>query len=78
VPANAIVLLCLRSAWRKFNWNVVLVSVIVWGCLIGFHLSMLIFTGFNIWRLFLLGILGQAAVLLWFRLFHGTKEEKNG
>lgn len=78
VPANAIVLLSLRSAWRKYNWNLVLVSLIVWGSLISFYMTMLVFTGFNIWRLFLLGILGQAAVWLWFRMFRSPKEEADG
>jgi len=78
IPVNAIVLLSLRSAWRQYNWNPILISVIVWGSLISFHATMLIFTGYNIWKLFLLGLLGQAAVLLWFRMFHGNKEESNG
>ena len=78
VPANAIVLLSLRSAWRKFGLNVLLISAIIWGSLLSFYLTMLIFTGFNIWKLFLLGILGQAAVFLWFRMFHTPKEEENG
>ena len=78
IPANAIVLLSLRSAWRKYNWNFVLISVIVWGSLISFYMTMLIFTGFNIWRLFLLGVLGQAAVWLWFRMFRNPKEDTNG
>lgn len=78
VPANAIVLLSLRSAWRKYNWNFTLVSVIVWGSLISFYATMLVFTGFNIWKLFLLGLVGQAAVWLWFRMFRTTREETNG
>ena len=78
VPANAIVLLSLRSAWGKYGLNVVLISAIVWGSLLSFYLTMLIFTGYNIWKLFLLGILGQAAVFLWFRMFHTPKEEENG
>ena len=78
LPANAIVLLSLRCAWHKYNWNLVLVSVIVWGSLLSFYMTMLVFTGFNIWKLFLLGALGQAAVWLWFRMFHGSKEESNG
>ena len=77
VPANAIVLLSLRSAWRKFNWNFVLVSLIVWGSLVSFYMTMLVFTGFNIWKLFLLGAMGQAAVILWFRMFRGPKEDHN-
>ena len=35
VPANAIVLLSLRSAWRDFRWNKALISTIVWGCIHG-------------------------------------------
>lgn len=78
VPANAIVLLSLRSAWRMYNWNHVLVSIIVWGSLVSFHATMLVFTSYNIWKLFLLGLLGQAAVTLWFRMFHHPKEKENG
>lgn len=78
IPVNAIVLLCLRSAWHKYSLNFVLVSLIVWGGLVSLYLSMLIFTRFNIWKLFLLGILGQAAVWLWFRMFRTPKEEKDG
>jgi len=78
LPVNAIVLLSLRCAWHKYSWNFVLVSLIVWGSLLSFYMTMLVFTGFNIWKLFLLGALGQAAVWLWFRMFHGSKEESNG
>jgi len=78
VPANAIVLLSLRSAWRMYSWNFALVSLIVWGCLLSFYATMLVFTGFNIWKLFLLGILGQGAVCLWFQLQRKPKEEHHG
>lgn len=78
VPVNAIVLLSLRSAWRMYSWNFILVSLIVWGSLVSFYMTMLVFTGFNIWKLFLLGAMGQAAVILWFRMFRAPKEENNG
>ena len=79
IPANAIVLLSLLSAWHDFRWNKTLVSVIVWGSLLSLYMSLLIFASFNIWKLFLLGIPGQMAVLLWFRLFRKVpKEEQNG
>ena len=79
VPANAIVLLSLLSAWHDFRWNKTLVSVIVWGCLLSLYVSLLIFLNVNIWKLFLLGIPGQLAVLLWFRLFRKPlKEEQDG
>ena len=79
IPANAIVLLSLLSAWRDFRWNKTLVSIIVWGFLLSLYISLLLFLGENVWKLFLLGIPGQLAVLLWFRLFRKQpKEEKNG
>ena len=79
IPANAIVLLSLRSAWHDFRWNKTLVSVIVWGVLLSLYMSLLLFAHLNIWKLFLLGIPGQIAVFFWFRLFRKQpKEEQNG
>ena len=75
VPVNAIVLLCLRSAWRRYNLNQVLISLIVWGGLFSLYASMLIFAGFNIWKLFLLGLLGQVAIFVWFRIFKTPKDK---
>ena len=76
VPINAIVLLSLRSAWRDFRWNRVLISIIVWGCLISFHCSISVFFHFNMWKVFLLGIPGEIATTLWFRLFSPSKAKK--
>ena len=42
VPANAIVLLSLRSAWRDFRWNKALISIIVWGFIVAIHATLLI------------------------------------
>ena len=75
VPANAIVLLSLRSAWKVFNWNKALISVIVWGSLVFIFLLVWLGWGVNVWRIFLLGALGQAAILLWYRLFPGEDHE---
>ncbi|HIT34966.1 MAG TPA: helix-turn-helix transcriptional regulator [Candidatus Faecousia intestinigallinarum] len=78
VPINAIVLLSLRSAWHDFRQNRALISLIVWGCLACVHLTALCFFHVDLWRIYLLGIPGQAAVLLSFRVFHKTKEAENG
>lgn len=79
IPADAIVLLSLRSAWRDFRWNQALISLIVWGCLLSLYVSLLVFLQINVWKLFLLGIPGQAAVLLWFRLYRRSgREDANG
>ena len=80
IPVNAIVLLSMRSAWHDFRWNRGLISVIMWGCLISIYMSLLILAKLNIWKIFLLGIPGQLAIFLWFRLFSSNrgKEERNG
>ena len=75
IPITAIVLLSLRSAWRDFRWNRGLISCIVWGFLISIYLTLLVFLRFNMWRMFLLGIPGEIAIFLWFRLFRPEKDD---
>lgn len=69
IPANAIVLLTLRSAWKDFRWNQAIISAIVWGGLLSLFVSLAVFFGVYIWKMFLLGIPGQLAIFLWFRLY---------
>lgn len=76
IPANAIVLLSLRSAWRDFRWNKALISAIAWGSLLSIHVSLLVFLSFNMWKIYLLGIPGQIAIFLWFRMYHPMKEKE--
>ena len=76
VPVTAIVLLSLRSAWRNFSWNKVLISVIVWGALTSIYASVRIFLGISVLKIFLPGIPGQVAVILWFRMFQVKEPEK--
>lgn len=76
IPINAIVLLSLRSAWRDFRWNRFLISCIMWGGLLSIYLSLLVFGGIHTELVFLLGIPGQIAIFLWFRMFVGGKEGK--
>ena len=78
IPADAIVMLSLRSAWQDFRWNRALVSVLAWGALLSLYMTLLILAQFNAWKIFLLGIPGQAAILLWGRLFRSDRREKNG
>ena len=79
LPVDAIVLLSLRSAWKDFRWNQALISVLMWGGLLSIFVSVLIFLHINVWKIFLLGIPGQAAVLLWFKLYRkNLREEQDG
>ena len=83
IPANAIVLLSLRSAWKDFRWNQILISGIMWGSLLSIFVTILAFIDValwvKLWQIFLLGIPGQIAILLWSRLFRKQpREENNG
>lgn len=80
IAADGIGMLSLRSAWKDFRWNRALVSIIMWGALLSVFMTLLILGGINVWRIFLLGVPGQAAILLWFRLFRQERgsEEKHG
>ena len=77
IPANAIVLLSLRSAWHDFRWNKVLISIIVWGSLLSLYATLFLFWKVHLWKIFLLGIPGQMAILLWFKLFKPAKEKSD-
>ena len=77
VPANAIVLLSLRSAWKCYGWNRILISVILWGSLLTLYLFLLTVSHVNVWRILPMGLLGQAAILLWFKMFRPVKEGNN-
>ena len=74
IPITAIVLLSLRSAWHDFRWNKVLISIIVWGFLFSLHVTFYLIWHIHFWKLYLLGIPGQIAILLWFRLFSPAKK----
>lgn len=76
VPVNAIVALSLLSAWGNYRFNKLLISTMVWGFLIAFHFLGWVIFRYNFWKLYLLGIPGQIAIFLWFRLFGSKKDTK--
>ena len=75
VPANAIVLLSLRSAWKLYGMNRFLISVIMWGFLLVIYLLLLLTAKVNVWKILPMGLLGQAAIILWFKMFRSDKED---
>ena len=77
IPADAIVQLSMRSAWRDFRWNKTLISLIMWGSILSVYFTLFLFWGFNVWRLFLLCVTGQLAIWLWFRMYRKSPKEEN-
>ena len=78
LPVNCIVLIALRSAWHDYRANLLLISILTWGCLLSIHGSVFVFANFNAWKIYLLGIPGQLAIFLWGRLFRAPVEKENG
>ncbi len=79
IPATGIVLLSLRSAWGDYHRNKALISLIMWGSILSVYMTLLVMWDLNIWKVFLLGIPGQLAIWLWFRLYlKSPKEEQDG
>lgn len=64
VPVSIIVWLVFTSLWFNPRWNFVIVSLLMWSSLACIHISVLL-AGFNIWIIYILGIPGQAIILLW-------------
>ena len=77
VPANAIVLLSLRSAWKLYGMNRILISVIMWSTLLVIYLLLLVLGRVNVWRILPMGLLGQIAIILWFKMFRPVKEDNH-
>lgn len=73
VPATAIVMLSLLSAWRYYRFNRLHISVILWGVLVTLFLCLWVLWGIFKPSVFSYGIPGQLSILLWFQLYH--KEE---
>jgi len=76
IPTNAIVLLSLLSAWRDFRLNTTLISAIMWGGMLSIFMTVWEFASYNFWKVFLLGIPGQAAIIMWKYLYRKVSKEE--
>lgn len=66
VPVSMIVWLVFNSIWFNSRRNYLIISILIWSLLICAVLTVYAF-GANAWKLLLLGIPGQAAVMIWSR-----------
>lgn len=64
IPCSMIVLLIFNSIWFNPRWNFIIISALMWSALACIHISFLLI-GFNIWIIYVLGVPGQAILLLW-------------
>lgn len=68
VPASFIVWLVLNSIWFNRRRNYLIISLLMWSVLILAFITVYIFSRRFLWLLFLLGIPGQAIIIMWSRL----------
>ena len=64
VPSSLVVLLVFNSLWFNSRWNFLIISCLMWVVLAGLHIGVLLL-GYNVWIIYILGIPGQAIILLW-------------
>ena len=74
VPVSMIVWLVFNCIWFNTRTNFLIISLLMWTAL-GALFTTLIPIGFNIWQIFVIGIPGQAIILLWSRIRGKPKAE---
>jgi len=67
VPVSMIVWLIFNSLWFNKRRNFVIISLLMWSVLCSVHITLQLF-GFNTWLIYVLGIPGQAIIVMWSRL----------
>lgn len=68
VPASLIVWLTMNTIWFNRRRNYLIISLLMWSVLILAFVTIRLFSTRFLWLLFLLGIPGQAIILMWSRL----------
>lgn len=71
VPASMILWLVMNSIWFNRRRNYPIISLLMWAVLASVYISVWQFAMYNAWIIFLLGIPGQAIIVMWSRLKQG-------
>ncbi len=65
IPVSATVALVFNSIWGRHKLNYLIISILIWSVLLSIFMTLIIIFGMNIWPVFLLGIPGQAIIIIW-------------
>ena len=76
IPASMILWLVLNSIWFNKRRNYLIISLLMWSSLLSIFMTVLLLAHSNAWQIFILGIPGQAIILLWSRVRHGDATSK--
>lgn len=67
IPVSLIVWLIFNSIWFNKRRNFIIISILMWTFLASLQITLLLF-GFRTWLIYILGIPGQAIIIMWSRL----------
>lgn len=73
VPISCVVWLIFNSIWFSPRGNFWIISILMWSLFASVHVTCNVFGVHQVWLIYILGIPGQAIILLWSRLFKRTK-----
>ena len=73
VPASMILWLVMNSIWFDHRRNYIIISLLMWTVLGSVYVTIWQFAAYNAWIVFMLGLPGQAIIVMWSRLQHGLE-----
>ena len=77
IPASMIVWLVFNSIWFNRRRNFLIVSLLMWASLLSLTMTLMPLT-LDIWKILVLGIPGQAIILLWSKLRRAPRSVASG
>lgn len=77
IPASMIVWLVLNSIWFNRRRNYLIISMLTWSVLAAVYVTVWRLADYNAWIIFMLGIPGQAIIVMWSRLKQSGDAFKN-
>lgn len=75
VPASMILWLVMNSIWFSHRRNYLIISLLMWTALASVYITIWSFAAYNAWIVFMLGIPGQAIIVMWSRLKQSGEDE---
>ena len=73
VPLSCVIWVIFNSIWFNPRRNFWIISSLMWSVFASIHVTCSVFGVSQVWLLYILGIPGQAIILLWSRLFKRAK-----
>ena len=73
LPVSSIVLLVFNSIWGKRIWNLYIISALMWSTFLSVFLGITVYTDYNIWIIFIIGIPAQVLISLCFGIKPGRR-----